>query len=78
MRKINENTFIEQNETGKNIVKVIIGNIPYKSCSVCDTFFNCSNAKNTKYCPDCRRKQNIINTVERRRKKNQNLVNELQ
>lgn len=66
MKRINNSTFLDE-DTG--IVKVIIDNVEYKTCAMldCQRFFK-TTGSNHKYCDKCRKKANIQNTIERRKK----------
>jgi Zn finger protein HypA/HybF involved in hydrogenase expression len=62
-KRINNSTFIgDDNKT----IKVIIDNVTYKSCAICDNFYPIKG-HNTKYCPNCRAKVNIIKTSDRQK-----------
>jgi len=57
--EINKNTFING-----DTVKVIIQGVTYKSCALCHEFY-VVDGRNTKYCPNCRKKANSIKTSQR-------------
>ena len=57
--KINDNTYLNA-----DIVKVIIKGDTYKTCALCHEFYKV-DGRNTKYCPECRKKANNIKISER-------------
>jgi len=57
-KRINDYTF--KSEDGKTM-KVVINNVTYKSCSMCNRYFPVTG-HNSKYCPNCRRKANSMKT----------------
>lgn len=59
--KINDNCYVDG-----DVVKVIIKGVTYKSCALCHNFY-AVDGRNTKYCPNCRKKANCIKTSQRQK-----------
>ncbi len=65
-QQLTDNVSYCQTELG-TVVKVTIGGKTYKSCAICGEFYPI-DGRNTKYCPDCRDKANILLTSQRKKK----------